>query len=92
MKYLLNIILGLLVGMLSVALWQADEYCTQLEYDLNVSSTALMVSKSENKRLRERNEELMNANECLIKYSYRDRCITQAIKHTKLPPLVKETK
>ena len=71
------------------ALWQADEYCTQLEYDLNVSNTAIMIYKEENKRLAERNEDLEVANECLIKYSNRDRCIT-AIKHTPLPKLVHE--
>lgn len=91
MKYLLAFSLSLVVIIPWYALWQADEVVTQLEYDLNVSNTAIMVYKAENKRLTERNEDLEVANECLIKYSNRDRCIT-AIKHTPLPKLVKETK
>lgn len=90
MKYLLNILLGLTCGAMAVALWQASDRVAELEYDLNVSNTAIMVYKSENKRLQERNEDLMNANECLIKYSHRDRCIT-SIKKTPLPKL-EETK
>lgn len=91
MKYLLAF--SLLLGVITpwYALWQADEVVTQLEYDLNVSNTAIIIYKDQNKRLREENVGLRKANQCLLDYSHRDRCIT-AIKKTPLPTLEKETK
>jgi len=63
----------------------------QLIYDLNVSQTAFKIQSETFKRVSLDNQMLRQANECLIKYSYRDRCIT-AIKNTPLPPLVKDIK
>lgn len=89
MKYLLNILLGLTCGAMAVALWQADEVVTQLEYDLNVSNTAIMVYKSENKRLQEKNVGLRKANSCLMTNG---KNCSKGILATPLPKLVKETK
>lgn len=88
MKYAL--ILALCYGITMT--WLAHEFASEnnrLTYDLNVSQTAFKIQSSVVKKVTEENKGLRKANDCLIKYSHRDRCIT-AIKHTPLPPLVKE--
>lgn len=90
MKYLWATVILSQLGIMFIIYIQADNN-KQLMHDINVTQTAFAISQANYKRLAERNEELGNANECLIKYSNRDSCIT-AIKHTPLPKLVKEAK
>lgn len=87
-EYLVALVV-LLSLCITVCLWivyMQDSIIVQREYDLNVSQTAFKIQKSTLERVADENQMLRQANECLITYSYRDRCIT-AIKHTPLPPL-----
>lgn len=64
-----------------------DDIIDQKIYDINVSQTAFKIQSATLKRVSLDNQMLRQANECLIKYSYRDKCIT-AIKHTPLPKMI----
>ena len=69
------------------ALVVQDDIISQQQYDLNVLQTAFKIQSATLKRVNLDDQMLRQANECLIKYSYRDRCIT-AIKATPLPKMI----
>lgn len=89
MKALLVFVGFLSVVSMAVIIYAQAQNNKQLIHELNVRNATFIIQKANIERLQEDNDNLRQANECLIKYSYRDRCIT-AIKHTPLPKLVKE--
>jgi len=73
------------------ALVMQDDIIADREWETKAIRTAFKIQSETFKRVSLDNKMLRQANECLIKYSNRDRCIT-AIKHTPLPPMVKDMK
>ena len=73
------------------ALVVQDDIIADREWEIKAIRTAFKIQSETFKRVSLDNKMLRQANECLIKYSNRDRCIT-AIKHTPFPPIVKEIK
>lgn len=87
-----NIKVALIIALSIVSIFEFviiitdDDYIGELQYKLDIAKAQLKISSSLYDGLSDENKMLRQANECLITYSYRDRCIT-AIKHTPLPKL-----